>query len=88
MVIVAAVVAVFAAERIVNSKKDAILADVSQQIGRPVRAGKISISLLRGEVAVADVTIGRDPTIPEEPDPALSLGLARVAVPLWPVIVN
>jgi AsmA protein len=88
LVIVAAVVAVFAAESIVNGKKDEILADVSQQIGRPVRAGKISISLLRGEVGVADVTIGRDPTIPEEPDPALSLGLARIAVPLWPVIVN
>ena len=76
----------FAAENIVNRGKDKALLDLSTKLGRPIKAGKIGFSLLSGRFALSDVVIGRDPGIPEEPDPAFSLGHAEVNVKLWPLI--
>jgi AsmA protein len=87
LVLIVAVVAVgFAAEGIVNRQKDKALADLSAKLGRPVTAGKIAFSLVRGRFELSDVAIGRDPGLPEEPDPAFSLGHAEVDVKLWPLI--
>jgi hypothetical protein len=86
LVIVALVALGFAAESIVNKQKDKALADLSAQLGRPVTAGKIAFSLLRGRFELSDVAIGRDPGLPEEPDPAFALGHAQVDVKLWPLI--
>jgi AsmA protein len=76
----------FGAERIVNKQKDAALAELSAQLGRPVTAGRVRLALLRGRVEVRDIVVGRDPALPQEPDPAFRLDRAYVAVPLWPAI--
>ena len=86
LLLVAVVGAGFAAESIINSQKDKALQKLSQDLGRPVTAGKIGFSLLSGRFELNEIAIGRDPAIPEEPDPAFSLGLARVNVKLWPLI--
>jgi AsmA protein len=88
LVVLTVVVAVFAAESLINSRKDEVLAQVSKQMGRPVTAGKIGFSLLGGQFELNDVVIHRDPSLPDEPEPALSLGLARVNVKLWPIITS
>ncbi len=76
----------FGAERIVNKQKDIALTELSKQLGRPVTAGPLRLALLRGRVEVRDIVVGRDPAIPEEPDPTFRLDRAYVAVALGPAI--
>jgi uncharacterized protein involved in outer membrane biogenesis len=80
--------AALGAEGFVNRKKDAALADLSRQLGRPVTAGKVRLALLRGRVEVRDIVVGRDPTRPEEPDPAFKLDRAYVAVALGKALTS
>jgi uncharacterized protein involved in outer membrane biogenesis len=78
----------FGAERWVNRKKDAALADLSAQLGRPVTAGPVRLALLRGRVEVRDIVVGRDPTFPQEPDPAVRLDRAYLDVAVASAITS
>ncbi len=76
----------FGIEGFVNKKKDAALADLSAQLGRPVTTGRVRLALLRGRVEVRDILVGRDPTVPAEPDPAFHLDRAYLAIDLGSAI--
>ena len=83
------VAVLYGAERFINSRKDAALADFSRQLGRPVSAGPVDVKLLGGgRVTLTNVVIGRDPNIPDEPDPAVRLERAYVNAALWPIITS
>src|SRR5687767_5203575 len=68
-------------ERWANRRAQAELSTLSARLGRPVTAGTIDVSWLAGfGVEVRDLTIGRDPAMPREPDPVLHVPRARVRV--------
>jgi uncharacterized protein involved in outer membrane biogenesis len=78
----------FGAQRFANTKKDEAARQLSTQLGRPVSIGPVRLSLLSGQVEVRDVVIGRDPSFPEEPDPAFRLDRAAVNVSLGSAIFS
>jgi uncharacterized protein involved in outer membrane biogenesis len=78
----------FGAERWVNARKDAALAELSAELGRPVTAGQVRLALLRGRVEVEDIVVGRDPAVPDEPDPAFRLDRAYVDVLVRSVLTS
>jgi hypothetical protein len=89
IVLLAVAGGLLALESVVNSRKDAELAKLSAQLGRPVTAGRVDVKVLSGgRVVVNDVVIGRDPHIPDEPDPVVKLDRAYVNMKLLPVIFS
>ena len=89
VVLLAVVGGLLALENVVNSRKDAELAKLSAQLGRPVTAGKVDVKVLTGgRVVVNNLVIGRDPKIADEPDPVLKVDRAFVNMKLIPVILS
>jgi hypothetical protein len=89
LLVIVVVGGVLAAERVANSKLKEELAKLSQQLGRPVSAGPLEVHVFTGgRVAISNLVIGRDPKLPDEPDPALKLDRAYVNVALLPVIFS
>ena len=76
----------FGAERWVNRTKDREVQKLSAQLGRPVSVGAVQLGLLSGRVEIADIVVGRDPAVADEPDPAFRLDRAFVNVSLGSAI--
>jgi AsmA protein len=74
-------------QRWANARKDALVGELQARLGRPVTAGPVKVSWLRGfAVETGGVEIG--PASAIEPGPALRIEKARVRVALWRAIFS
>jgi len=74
-------------QRWANARKDAAVGELQARLGRPVKAGPVTVSWLRGfAVETGGVEIG--PASAAEPGPALRIERARLRVGLWRAIFS
>jgi AsmA protein len=74
-------------QRWANTRKDALVGELQARLGRPVKAGPVKVSWLRGfAVETGGVEIG--PASALEPGPALRIDRARLRVALWRAIFS
>jgi len=70
----------------VNSFRPRIEAEASQALGREVKVGNLSLSILSGSVSADNISIAEDPAFGK--NPFVTAKSLKVGVELWPLITS